>query len=63
MDKNLPVLKVRAQSSRHGSEFLIVGGIGLIIIMLVNLLRPGEISIVEIFLATTCIAAIFIGFL
>ncbi|NHH89866.1 DUF2982 domain-containing protein [Pseudoalteromonas sp. MB47] len=63
MDKNLPALKVRAQSYRHGSEFLIVGGIGLIIIMLVNLLRPGEISIVEIFLATTCIAAIFIGFL
>ncbi len=63
MDNKQQVLQVRAQSSRHGIEFLTVGGVGLVIIMLVNLLRPGEISIVEIFLASSCLAAIFIGFL
>ncbi|MGJ8482705.1 DUF2982 domain-containing protein [Pseudoalteromonas sp. SYSU M81236] len=63
MDKQAPILRVRAQASRHGIECLLVGGIGLVFIMLINLLRPGEISIIEIFLATSCIAAIFIGFL
>lgn len=30
--------------------------------MLFNLLRPGEISIIEFFLVSLCIAAILIGF-
>ncbi|WP_404341106.1 DUF2982 domain-containing protein [Pseudoalteromonas mariniglutinosa] len=57
------MLEIRAQASRHGFECLIVGGFGLIFIMLFNLLRPGTISLVEIFLVSVCIAAIFIGFL
>lgn len=57
------ILNIRAHASRHGIEFLLVGGIGLTFIMLFNLLRPGEISIIEIFLASSCIAAIFIGYL
>jgi len=63
MDNKNAILKVRAQASRHGIEFLLVGGIGLVFIMLFNLLRPGEISIVEIFLVSSCLAAIFVGFL
>ena len=57
------ILNIRAHASRHGIEFLLVGGIGLTFIMLFNLLRPGELSIIEIFLASSCIAAIFIGYL
>ena len=56
------ILKYRAQGAKNGIEILAVGSIGLIFIMLFNLLRPGEISIVEIFLVSLCIAAILIGF-
>lgn len=56
------MLKYRAQGAKNGIEILIVGSIGLIFIMLFNLLRPGEISIIEIFLVSLCIAAIVIGF-
>ena len=55
-------LKYRAQGAKNGIEILVVGSIGLIFIMLFNLLRPGEISIIEIFLVSLCIAAILIGF-
>jgi hypothetical protein len=56
------VVKYRAQGARHGAETLIVGAIGLIVIMLVNLLRPGTITIVEIFLLSACLGATMIGF-
>ncbi|NMR24456.1 DUF2982 domain-containing protein [Pseudoalteromonas sp. NEC-BIFX-2020_015] len=57
------VLKLRAQGACHGIEILLVGAFGVIFIMLFNLLRPGEISIVEIFLISMSIAAVFVGFL
>ncbi|CAM4388333.1 DUF2982 domain-containing protein [Pseudoalteromonas ostreae] len=57
------VLKLRAQGARNGIEILTVGAVGLIFTMLFNLLRPGEISIFEIFLVSLCVVAIFIGFL
>lgn len=60
---NKCVLKYRAYGAKNGMEILLVGSIGLIFIMLFNLLRPGEISIIEIFLVSLCIAAILIGFL
>ena len=64
MDNNeTNCIKYRAQSARHGIEFLAVGGIGLIFIMGVNLLRPGDITLVEIFLVSACIGGVFIGFL
>ncbi|GAB0110262.1 DUF2982 domain-containing protein [Pseudoalteromonas distincta] len=63
MDKFNGVIKYRAQGARNGIEILIVGAIGLVFIMLFNLLRPGEISILEIFLVSLCIVAVFIGFL
>ena len=56
-------VKYRAQGARNGMEVLITGAIGLIFIMGFNLLRPGEISIIEIFLVSVCIASIFVGFL
>jgi hypothetical protein len=56
-------IKYRAQGARNGAEILIVGAICLVVIMAFNLLRPGEISIIEIFLVSLCIAAIFVGFL
>ena len=56
-------VKYRAQGARNGMEVLITGAIGLVFIMGFNLLRPGEISIIEIFLVSVCIAAIFVGFL
>lgn len=56
-------LKLRAQGARNGIETLIVGSVGVVFIMLFNLLRPGEISIIEIFLVSLCLAAIFVGFL
>ncbi|MBB1371057.1 MULTISPECIES: DUF2982 domain-containing protein [unclassified Pseudoalteromonas] len=59
---NAMQIKYRAQGAKHGIEVLIVGAIGLLFIMLFNLLRPGEISILEIFLVSLCIAAITIGF-
>lgn len=46
---NAMQIKYRAQGAKHGIEVLIVGAIGLLFIMLFNLLRPGEISILEIF--------------
>ncbi|WP_392344140.1 DUF2982 domain-containing protein [Pseudoalteromonas prydzensis] len=61
--RKLAVLKLRAQGARNGIEILTVGAIGLIFIMLFNLLRPGEISILEIFLVSLCLATIFVGFL
>lgn len=63
MDKANKTLKYRAQGARNGIEVLTVGSVGLVFIMLFNLLRPGEISILEIFLVSICLAAIFIGFL
>ncbi|KAA1152739.1 DUF2982 domain-containing protein [Pseudoalteromonas sp. FUC4] len=63
MDKYNNEVRYRAQGARNGIEVLAVGAIGLVFIMLFNLLRPGEISILEIFLVSLCIAAIFIGFL
>ena len=63
MDKSNNVIKFRAQGARNAVEVLAVGAIGLVFIMLFNLLRPGEISILEVFLVSLCIAAIFIGFL
>lgn len=59
---NAMQIKYRAQGAKHGIEVLIVGAIGLLFIMLFNLLRLGEISILEIFLVSLCIAAITIGF-
>jgi hypothetical protein len=56
-------IKFRAQGACNAIEILAVGAIGLIFIMCLNLLRPGEISIVEIFLVSVCLAAIFIGYL
>ena len=56
-------LKLRAQGAKNGIEVLLVGAVGLTFIMLVNLLRPTEISILEIFLVSACCAAIFVGFL
>jgi len=63
MDKLNKAVKYRAQGARYAIEILIVGAVGLAFIMLFNLLRPGEISILEIFLVSLCIAAIFVGFL
>ncbi|KAA1155754.1 DUF2982 domain-containing protein [Pseudoalteromonas fuliginea] len=64
MDKNdRNHVKYRAQGARNGIEILIVGAIGLVLIMGFNLLRPDKISIVEVFLVSACIGAIFIGFL
>ncbi|CAM2804081.1 DUF2982 domain-containing protein [Pseudoalteromonas distincta] len=63
MDKSNNVIKFRAQGARNAVEVLAVGAIGLVFIMLFNLLRPGEISILEVFLVSLCIAAIFIGYL
>ncbi|MDP2633987.1 MULTISPECIES: DUF2982 domain-containing protein [unclassified Pseudoalteromonas] len=56
-------LKLRSQGSKNGMEILLVGSFGLVFIMLVNLLRPGLISIVEIFLVSVCLVAVFVGFL
>ncbi|MBB1385113.1 DUF2982 domain-containing protein [Pseudoalteromonas sp. SG45-5] len=56
-------IKYRAQGTRNGIEILIVGAVGLAFIMAFNLLRPGEISILEIFLVSVCLVAIFVGFL
>ena len=55
-------VKYRAQGARNGMEVLITGAIGLIFIMGFNLLRPGEISIIEIFLVSVCIAGCFCWF-
>ena len=63
MDKSDNVIKFRAQGARNAIEAIVVGAIGLVFIMLFNLLRPGEISILEIFLVSLCLVAIFIGFL
>ncbi|ATC85642.1 DUF2982 domain-containing protein [Pseudoalteromonas arctica] len=63
MDKSNNVIKFRAQGARNAIEVLVAGAIGLVFIMLFNLLRPGEISILEIFLVSLCIVAIFIGYL
>ncbi|MEL0648091.1 DUF2982 domain-containing protein [Pseudoalteromonas agarivorans] len=63
MAKPNKAIKYRAQGARYAIEILIVGAVGLAFIMLFNLLRPGEISILEIFLVSLCIAAIFVGFL
>lgn len=63
MGKPSSIIKYRAQGARNGIEVLTVGSVGLVFIMLFNLLRPGEISLIEIFLVSMCIAAIFIGFL
>lgn len=64
MDKHTKKrIKYRAQGSRNGIEILIVGAIGLVFIMAFNLLRSGTISIVEIFLVSACLGAIFVGFL
>jgi len=56
-------LKLRSQGSKNGMEILLVGSFGLVFIMLVNLLRPGTISILEIFLVSVSLVAVFIGFL
>ncbi|NMF48427.1 DUF2982 domain-containing protein [Pseudoalteromonas arctica] len=63
MDKSNNVIKFRAQGARNAIEVLAIGAIGLAFIMLFNILRPGEISILEVFLVSLCLAAIFIGFL
>lgn len=55
--------KIRATADRHGAEFMLVGGIGLVVIMLFVNLRGTGITILEIFLASAMLAAIFIGFL
>ncbi|GEK09400.1 DUF2982 domain-containing protein [Pseudoalteromonas sp. McH1-7] len=55
--------KLRATANRHGAEFMLVGAIGLVVIMLFVNLRGTPISIIEIFLASAMLVAIFIGFL
>ncbi|MDN3378849.1 MULTISPECIES: DUF2982 domain-containing protein [unclassified Pseudoalteromonas] len=57
------LLKLRAQGASHGIETLLVGAFGVVFIMLFNQLRPGAISIIEIFLVSLCLAAVFVGFL
>ena len=64
MDKHTKKrINYRAKGARNGIEILIVGAIGLVFIMAFNLLRSGTISIVEIFLVSACLGAIFVGFL
>lgn len=55
--------KLRATADRNGVEFMLVGAIGLIVIMLFVNLRGTAITIVEIFLASAMLVAIFVGFL
>jgi len=63
MDKHTKKrINYRAKGARNGIEILIVGAIGLVFIMAFNLLRSGTISIIEIFLVSACLGAIFVGF-
>ncbi|WP_410477289.1 DUF2982 domain-containing protein [Pseudoalteromonas piscicida] len=61
----IPMLeaKLRATADRNGVEFMLVGAIGLVVIMLFVNLRGTAITIVEIFLASAMLVAIFVGFL
>lgn len=63
VEQSNTLLKLRAQGACHGIEILLVGAFGVVFIMLFNLLRPGAISIVEIFLVSVCLVAVFVGFL
>lgn len=60
---NKQSIKYRAKGAKNGIEILLVGGVGLLFIMIVNQLRPGNISVVEIFLVSVCFAAVLVGFL
>ncbi|PCK31423.1 DUF2982 domain-containing protein [Pseudoalteromonas piscicida] len=55
--------KLRATANRHGVEFMLVGAIGLVVIMVFVNLRGTPITILEIFIASAMLLAIFIGFL
>ncbi len=63
VEQSNTLLKLRAQGASNGIEILLVGSFGLVFIMLFNVLRPGSISIIEIFLVSLCLVAIFVGFL
>jgi hypothetical protein len=56
-------VKIRPSANRYSIEFMLVGGIGLIVIMLFVSLRSTPISIVEIFLCAAAIMSIWLGFL
>ncbi|WP_462152283.1 DUF2982 domain-containing protein [Pseudoalteromonas xiamenensis] len=55
-------VKLRATANQHAVEFMLVGAIAIIVVMLFVLLRPTPISKVEIFIASAGIVAIIIGF-
>ena len=62
MDKQTPLLTIRATTNKHGFETLLVSAIGLFILMLTIQLKPGGILLAEIFLVSACLVGILIGY-
>ena len=56
-------VKVRPTANRHSIEFMVVGAVCLIVIMVFVSLRSTPISLVEIFLCASALMAILLGFL
>lgn len=55
-------VNLRALANRNSIEFMIVGGVALLVIMLFVSLRATEITVLEIALLTTAISAVILGF-
>ncbi|MBE0363166.1 hypothetical protein PULV_a0807 [Pseudoalteromonas ulvae UL12] len=62
MDKNIPLLTIRATTNQHGFETLLVSAIGLFILMLTIQLKPGSILLAEIFLVSACLVGLLVGY-
>ncbi|CCQ11094.1 hypothetical protein PALB_19680 [Pseudoalteromonas luteoviolacea B = ATCC 29581] len=56
-------VQLRANANRFAIEFMIVGGVALVVVMLFVLLRPTSISVVEIFIVSAGLVSLLIGFL
>ncbi|WP_440054999.1 DUF2982 domain-containing protein [Pseudoalteromonas sp. T1lg65] len=56
-------VKLRALTRKHGLEFMLIGGIVLIVLMVFVKLRPTPISILEIIIASAMLVLLLVGFL
>lgn len=62
-DRRRQVARFRALSNRHAIEFILVGALAVIVVMVFVLLRPTPINLIEIGIVSAGLVALLLGYL